>query len=215
MKNDKVKRLTTIAMLAALAYVSTVLIRIPVVLFLKYDPKDIVITLGGLIYGPVTALIVSVVVSLVEMVTISDTGVIGMVMNVLASCSFACTVAIFYRNHRNISGAIKGLICGCLCATAVMLLWNYLVTPIYMNVDRETVVGLLLPYILPYNLLKTSLNAVVVFLLYKPVVNSLRSIGFAQQGSSNGSQSKTLYPIIGIVALITIILLMFVLKGVI
>ncbi len=215
MKNDKVKRLTTIAMLAALAYVSTVLIRIPVVLFLKYDPKDIVITLGGLIYGPVTALIVSVVVSLVEMVTISDTGVIGMVMNVLASCSFACTVAIFYRNHRNISGAIKGLICGCLCATAVMLLWNYLVTPIYMNVDRETVVGLLLPYILPYNLLKTSLNAVVVFLLYKPVVNSLRSIGFAQQGSSNGSQSKTLYPIIGIVALITIILLMLVLKGVI
>ena len=74
---------------------------------------------------------------------------------------------------------------------------------------------LLLPYILPYNLLKTSLNAVVVFLLYKPVVNSLRSIGFAQQGSSNGSQSKTLYPIIGIVALITIILLMLVLKGVI
>lgn len=215
MKNDKVKRLTTIAMLAALAYVSTVLIRIPVVLFLKYDPKDIVITLGGLIYGPVTALIVSVVVSLVEMVTISDTGVIGMIMNVLASCSFACTVALFYRNHRNISGAIKGLICGCLCATSVMLLWNYLVTPIYMNVDRATVVSLLLPYILPYNLLKTSLNAVIVFLLYKPVVTSLRSIGFAQQGSSNGSQSKTLYPIIGIVALITIILLMLVLKGVI
>ncbi len=215
MKDNSVKKLTTIAMLSAFAYVSTLLIRIPVVLFLKYDPKDIVITLGGLIYGPVTALIVSVIVSFVEMVTISDTGVIGMVMNILASCSFACTVSLFYRKHRNISGAIKGLICGCLCATSVMLLWNYLITPIYMNVDRATVVGLLLPYILPYNLLKTALNAVIVFLLYKPVVNSLRNLGFAQQSSAKKDQSKAFYPIVGIVVLITVILLMMVLKGVI
>ena len=53
--NVKAKRITTIAMLCALAYVVMAVGRVPVVLFLKYDPKDVVITLGGLIWGPMTA----------------------------------------------------------------------------------------------------------------------------------------------------------------
>lgn len=57
--NVKAKRITTIAMLCALAYVVMVVGRVPVVLFLKYDPKDVVITLGGLIWGPMTACLVS------------------------------------------------------------------------------------------------------------------------------------------------------------
>ena len=56
--NVKAKRITTIAMLCALAYVVMAVGRVPVVLFLKYDPKDVVITLGGLIWGPMTACLV-------------------------------------------------------------------------------------------------------------------------------------------------------------
>ncbi len=215
MKNNSIKKLTTIAMLSAFAYVSTLLIRIPVVLFLKYDPKDIVITLGGLIYGPLTALIVSVIVSFVEMVTISDTGIIGMVMNILSSCAFACSASLIYRHNKTIGTAIKGLICGCLVVTTVMILWNYLITPIYMNIPRAEVVKLLVPYLLPYNLLKSALNAVIIFLLYKPVVRSLRNIGFAQQSEHQHKQNKSFYGVIGIILLITIILLMLALKGVI
>ena len=39
--NVKAKRITTIAMLCALAYVVMAVGRVPVVLFLKYDPKDV------------------------------------------------------------------------------------------------------------------------------------------------------------------------------
>ena len=42
--NNNTKKITTMAMLAAIAYVVVVVGRIPVVLFLKYDPKDIIIT---------------------------------------------------------------------------------------------------------------------------------------------------------------------------
>ncbi len=49
--NNNIKKITTMAMLSAIAYVVVVVGRIPVVLFLKYDPKDIIITLGGLIWG--------------------------------------------------------------------------------------------------------------------------------------------------------------------
>lgn len=215
MNNTKIKKMTTIAMLAAFAYVSTLLIRIPVVLFLKYDPKDIIITLGGLIYGPATSLIVAIIVALAEMITISDTGVIGMIMNILSSCAFACTASLIYRHKKTIGNAICGLICGCIVTTAVMILWNYLITPVYMNVDREIVAQLLVPYILPYNLLKTSLNAVIVFLLYKPVVKTLRYIGFANQSEEKNHKNNSFYAVAGIILLATIILLMLVLKGVI
>ena len=47
--NNKTKKMTTVAMLCAIAYVVMAVGRIPIVLFLKYDPKDVVITLGGLI----------------------------------------------------------------------------------------------------------------------------------------------------------------------
>lgn len=91
--NVKAKRITTIAMLCALAYVVMAVGRVPVVLFLKYDPKDVVITLGGLIWGPMTACLVSVLVSVLEMFTVSDTGILGCIMNILSTCAFACTAS--------------------------------------------------------------------------------------------------------------------------
>jgi len=43
-----------VGMLCALAYVVVVVGRIPIILFLKYDPKDVIIAIGGLIFGPFT-----------------------------------------------------------------------------------------------------------------------------------------------------------------
>ena len=48
-------------MLCAISYVVMAVGRIPIVLFLKYDPKDDVITLGGLIWGPLTSCAVSLI----------------------------------------------------------------------------------------------------------------------------------------------------------
>lgn len=157
--DSKTKKITTTAMLCAVAYVVVVVGRIPVVLFLKYDPKDIIITLGGLIWGPMTSFIVSVIVSLIEMVTISENGVLGCIMNIISTCSFACTASVIYKKKRTLSGAVAGLVAGSLMMVLVMLLWNYLITPIYMGYPREAVAELLVPAFLPFNLLKAGLNA--------------------------------------------------------
>ena len=93
-RNERLHRMIIMAMLAAVAYLLVCTIRIPVVLFLKYEPKDVAITIGGLLMGPLASLIISFVVSLVEMVTISETGIIGCIMNFLSTCSFACTAAL-------------------------------------------------------------------------------------------------------------------------
>ena len=172
--NSKTKKLTTVGMLCALAYVATVIGRVPLVLFLKYDPKDIIIVISGLIFGPLTSFSVALIVSLVEMLTISENGILGFLMNVISSCSFACTAAFIYKKKRKLSGAIVGLFCGWACMVLVMLLWNYLITPIYMGYPREAVVELLIPAFLPFNLIKGGLNVAMTMILYKPVITALR-----------------------------------------
>lgn len=156
-------------MLCALAYIAATVGRIPLILFLKYDPKDIIIVIGGLIFGPFIPLAISVIVSVIEMFTISETGIIGCIMNIISSCSFACTTAFIYKNKRKLSGAILALLCGWSCQVAVMMLWNYLIAPIYMGYPREAIIELLLPAFLPFNLIKGGLNAAVTMLFYKPV----------------------------------------------
>ncbi len=176
--DSKTKKITATAMMCAIAYVVVVIGRIPVVLFLKYDPKDIIITLGGLIWGPITSFIVSVIVSMIEMVTISDNGIIGCIMNIVSTCSFACTASFIYKKKRTLSGAVIGLVTGSLMMVLVMMLWNYLITPIYMGYPREAVAKLLIPAFLPFNLLKAGLNAGFTFLLYKPITTALRKAGY-------------------------------------
>lgn len=215
MKNNA-KKLTATAMFCAIAFVAVTIGRIPIILFLSYDPKDIIITLGGLIWGPATAFLISLVVSLVEMITISDTGVIGLIMNVISTCSFACTASFIYKKKRTLSGAIVGLLTGCVTMTTVMLLWNYLITPLYMNATREQVVAMLLPVFLPFNLLKAGLNAGFTFLLYRPVITALRKSGLVEQ-SKAGETKKTSWGIIVVASLIIVTCILFVLslKGII
>ncbi|NBH84075.1 ECF transporter S component [bacterium C-53] len=174
MNISKTKKLVTTGMLCALAYVAVAVGRIPLVLFLKYDPKDVIIAISGLIFGPLTPLSIALIVSLAEMFTISENGVLGFLMNVISSCSFACTAAYIYKKKRKLSGAILGLFCGWGCMVSVMLLWNYLITPIYMGYPREEVIKLLIPAFLPFNLIKGGLNAAFTMILYKPVVTVLR-----------------------------------------
>ena len=172
--NSKTKKLTTVGMLCAFAYAATVIGRVPLVLFLKYDPKDIIIVISGLIFGPLTSFSVTLIVSLIEMFTISENGILGFLMNIISSCSFACTAAFVYRKKRKLSGAIIGLFCGWGCMVLVMLLWNYIITPVYMGYPREAVAELLIPVFLPFNLIKGGLNAAITMILYKPIVTALR-----------------------------------------
>ena len=174
-KKLSVKKMVLLAMLAAVAYMMVALIRIPVVLFLKYEPKDVIITIAGFMMGPMASFIISLVVSLIEMVTISDTGPIGALMNLLSTCTFACTAAWVYKRKHTAKGALWGLLIGSVVMVAAMLLWNYLITPLYMTgTSRSDVAGMLIPVFLPFNLLKAGLNSAFILALYKPLVTALR-----------------------------------------
>lgn len=209
----KVKKMVTLAMLAAMAYLLVCVVRIPVVLFLKYEPKDVVITVGGFMFGPMASMIVSLVVSLVEMFTISETGPIGCLMNLLSTCAYACTAAVVYKKSRTLTGAVTGLCLGTVVMTAAMLLWNWLITPRYMGMERQAVETLLIPAFLPFNLLKAGLNTALTLALYKPLVTALRKVRLLETQEQNAGTSRVGVYLLAAALLATCILLLLVFQG--
>ena len=214
-KRFETKKLVLLAMFAAIAYIMVALIRIPVILFLNYEPKDVIITIAGFLLGPVCSIIISLVVSLIEMFTISGEGPIGALMNFLSTCSFACTAALIYKKDRTGKGALLGLLAGSVTMVATMLLWNWLITPLYMaDTSRQDVAAMLVPVFLPFNLLKAGLNSALTMLLYKPLSQALRKANLLPKTQAK-SGGKVLIWLIGAMLLIVCILLLLIFRGII
>lgn len=214
--NTKTRKMTTIAMICAVAYAIMAVCRIAVVPsapFLNYDPADIVITIGGFIYGPLAAFAASLIVATIEMFTVSDSGIIGMIMNVISTCGFACTASLIYKKKKSILTAVIGLFVGVFVMTGLMLLWNYLITPIYMGQSRELVASMLVPIFLPFNLIKGGLNSAATFLLYKPLVTALRRAKLLEISEENKVTKKGMkigFTLVSLLVLITCILIILV-----
>ena len=210
------RALVNLAVLSALAFLSVFIFRIPVVSFLKYEPKDVFIVLAGFLYGPTATVLMSVVVSVVEMFTISSTGIIGCVMNIISTVAFAGTASLIYHKHRTLTSAIVGLLIGVFLTTCVMLLWNYLITPLYMGYPREAVKAMLVPVFLPYNLIKYGLNMAIVLLLYKPFMLLLRQLHLLPSTEETAeSKNKVFFLwIVGGFLFITCVYFILVLQGV-
>lgn len=182
----RVQTVTSLGMLTAVAYVVMLLSKMlpQVFYFLQLDVQATVITIGGFLFGPLAAAVISLVVAVVEMFTVSDTGPIGCLMNVLATVSFCCTAALVYKKVHTRKGAVIGLTLAVAAQVAVMLLWNYLVTPIYQGIPREVVAGMLPTVFLPFNLVKGGLNMGLILVLYKPVVTALRRAKLAPESQT-------------------------------
>ncbi len=218
-KRVDTKKLATLAMLTCISFIVlylSKLIPINVAGFLTFDLKDVVIVISGFIYGPIAAAGIAVVVSVIEMVTISTTGPVGMLMNVLSTCAFACTASVVYKRVHTQRGAIEGLIVGALGMTVIMILWNYLITPLYMGVPRDVVVSMLIPVFLPFNLIKAGINAALAMLIYKPTVTALRRAKLLPESAGgHAPQRRAGIMLIVLVLLATLVLLALVLAGVI
>ena len=184
------RKLATLGMLAALAFVVMCLSKfIPSVNgFLDFDFKDVVLCIGGFIYGPIAALMMTVVVCFLEMITVSHTDIIGCVMNIVATASFVCTACAIYKRKHTMKGAVLGLLTAVVVLVVVMLAWNYFLTPLYMvGTSREDVAAMLLPIFLPFNAVKGGLNMTVTLLIYKPVVDALRKAKLIPESTSHAA----------------------------
>ena len=215
--NNKTRYMATVGMLSAFAYILAVIGHfVPIYFndFLKYDPKDAIIVMAGFALGPVSSIIISVIVAFLELITISTTGVIGFAMNIISSVAFATIAALVYKYRKTIGGAVCGLILSSAVTVGAMILWNYLVTPIYMGVPRDIVAGMLLTVFLPFNVIKCGLNGALTMLIYKPCVQAMRRIGLIRVKSTSvakrpKSNLRVAIPSLAVMVIMVILFIIF------
>ena len=200
-----IKKLTVTALFCALAFLMTFVFRFKVG-FLTFDFKDAVISILSLLYGPVYGVISAGVVAFLEMISVSDTGPYGLIMNFISSATFALACGTVYKFKRTFSGAIISVVTAVVTVTAVMMVANIFITPFYMGVGRSDVIALIPTMLLPFNLAKAIINATSLLLIYKPVTSALKRTGLVinDDGKKFEFSKKTL--IMSIVSLIILAL---------
>jgi riboflavin transporter FmnP len=214
---QRIKKLTAVAVFAALAYVIH-FVHIPV-MFLNLDFKDVIMAICGMYFGPLSGIAVSVIVPLLEYPT-SSTGVYGLIMNLCSSVTFVTVASVIYKYKKTLFGAIIALVSAAFSMTAVMMLANLFVTPYYMGVERSAVVALIPKVLLPFNAVKAMLNASLTLCLYKPLTKLLKVTGFGRNTElvgeiKQGSKRRTALVLVigGAIAIISLVIIFAVLGG--
>jgi len=212
MKRENIKKLTTIAMLSALAYLLALIFHflpippmVPAAPFLKFEPKDVVIVITGFMYGPLVVLPMALIVGLLEM-PLSATWLYGLIMNVASTCAFAYPAAFIYKEIRTIKGAAIGLTSGVIITTGIMIPLNYLITPFFMGVPRHVVVAILVTGIGIFNFVKYALVAAITMQLYVPLKKALAKANLLPPQKTEDIKATTI-SVNGIISSLGVILL--------
>jgi len=175
MKNNRkhILKLTQMAMLAAIAVVIGLFKFpiLPVAPFLEFDFADTPIIISSLLFGTLPGLAVLFIVSVIQAFLLGGNGVIGLIMHFAASGIMLVVVNLIagkaVDGKRSIKRLIVALICGTLAQTAAMIPLNYIFIPMLFGAPREMVTELLLPGIIPFNLIKAGVNCILAAILQR------------------------------------------------
>ncbi|MBM6829945.1 ECF transporter S component [Anaerotignum lactatifermentans] len=178
-KKGNVRKLTSLGMLAAISIILVATVHFPLIPaapFLEYDPADVPILIGTFAFGPVAGFLLTVVVSVIQGATVSAAsgGFIGVIMHIFATGSCVLVAGNIYNRNKTKKTAAIALVIGALVMTAAMVVMNLIFTPIFMGAPMETVIAMLIPAIIPFNLLKAGINCAITFLLYKSISHLLK-----------------------------------------
>lgn len=170
--SQNTRRLTTLSVLTALSIVLLFLIRFPIfpaAPYLVYEPMDVPILIAAFVYGPLSGLLVTVVSCVLQGLIASSDGWVGILMHFIATGTFVTVASLIYRRNHRMSGAVIGLIAGTIAMAAIMVPTNLIIQPAFYGTPVEVVKPLLLPIIVPFNLIKAAINGAVTFIIYKPL----------------------------------------------
>ena len=170
--NEKTKIITNISILCVISYILTISFRVPISSFLKYEPKDIIITLGGVMFNTEVCILVTVIVCFLEMLTIGSTGIFGFFMNVLSTLVFSITVSIINQKLSSKHSLLIGLLFATILSTLFMIIINLIIIPFYMQISWKPSINLILWVFLPFNVSKYFINSLLIMLFYRVIKSS-------------------------------------------
>ena len=165
------RQLVTMALLCAigvlLSFIEFPLI--PGVTWLKYDASAMPAMVCGFAFGAGGGLAVGIAGAIIHGILMADFS--GAVMNILVVIGFVVPASLIYRQGRTFPRAIIGLIASVVCAVIMAIVGNLVITPAYLGVPMDAVIAMILPILVPFNLAKGIINAVLTLAVYKSISN--------------------------------------------
>lgn len=184
--NEKIRKMTFTAMLGAVA---TVLMFVDFSVpfmpsFIKMDISELPALIAGFAYGPLSGVCVCLIKNLINLLRTTTSGV-GELCNFMLGVAFILPSSIIYKKMKTRKGAVIGSVVGAVLMAVLSLPINYFITyPFYSNFMPMDVIismyqeimpsvdGLLACLIIfnvPFTLMKGVIDAIICFLIYKPL----------------------------------------------
>ncbi len=165
------RQLVTMALMCALSSLFS-FVQIPLLPaapFLTYDPSLVPAMVCGFAYGPGAGFVVGAIAAVIHGLILGEW--VGSLMNICATLFFVVPAALIYRKKRTLQGAIAGLIVGVVTATLGGVVANLTIGVAFWYGTPDAIMPLILPAVVPFNLIKTVLNSLLTLIVYKAISN--------------------------------------------
>lgn len=189
--NLKTRDMVKIAILGAIAAI-LMFFRFPLPFappFMDIDISEVPVLIGGFAMGTLPGVLIVLVKLVIKFLTQgSSTGGVGELSNFIISSAFVISTVIVYNRNRTWKNAFLALFIGVVTMSALAVVSNYFfIFPLYgINIQEfgqgfsstnPLVSGagsFILFSMVPFNLVKGTLNSIVVLLLYKHIAPILK-----------------------------------------
>ena len=142
---------------------------LPGVTWLKFDASNMPAMVVGFGFGPGAGVAVGIVIAIIHGLLMAD--FTGALMNILCVTCFVLPAALMYHKKRTYPVAIAGLVLSIIAATLAAIVGNLILTPMWLGVPLDAVIAMIIPILIPFNLLKGLINAVLTLIIYKSISN--------------------------------------------
>ena len=107
----------------------------------------------------------------------TESGIYGTIMAILATLTYVLPVSlIVYNRSEKIKQLVLALIVGSVISVVACILGNLVVTPIYTGMSVEAVSGLIVPALLPFNVVKVAINSIIFVVIMRSATSLFESI---------------------------------------
>lgn len=186
---NHIRELTVTAMLSAVGFVLMMIdFSLPMFIpfFVKMDISELPALLASFSLGPVYGVAVCLVKNILAAIFHGSTGGIGEVCNFLLGAAFTASAGLIYKYRKSRKTAALGALVGAVIMALVSVPVNYFITyPVYaqmfggmdlilgayqeLNPNADSLLYCLVMFNMPFTFVKGVLDAVICFLIYKPL----------------------------------------------
>lgn len=168
--NTRNVALTALFVAAAIAtsYISIPIF--PAAPFLKYDPSGIICLLATLMFGSRIGCIVASLPWIIR----AFTNPAGALMSLVIGLCGVLVAGLIYHKSPNKKGLFVSLTVSAIVSIIVAIVMNLIVTPAFSGVDVEAVLKMIVPILLPFNIIKFVLNGIVAGIAFVPIAKLLK-----------------------------------------